>query len=111
MNKCFEAMAVRGHGDGQRGKKKFGDSYILETLRRSRGKLQATKESQESGDDKVVIGISEGEITLNCKEAEVDSFGGKETKGGEGEVDWVGKNEMEGCGEEEEVQVCEVEDC
>ena len=26
-------------------------------------------------------------------------------------MDWVKKIEMEGCGEEEEVQVCEVEDC
>ena len=88
MNKHFADMAVRGHRDGQRGKKEFGDSYILETLRRSRGKLRATKESQESGDDEVMIGISEGEITLNCEEAEVDSFGGRKTKKGKGM--WTG---------------------
>ena len=88
--KDFDTMAASVNKDGQRGKKRFGESYNFNALVREYRKSREAKEGQEQRD----------------KER------GKVTKGGEEEVDCVEVFEMEGCEEEEEeargheVEVC-----
>ena len=78
----FDAMAASVNKDGQRGKKRYRDSYKFNALLREYRKLREAKELQEQRDN-------EGENV---------------TKGGEEEVDCVVVCEMEGCEEEEEAR-------
>ena len=51
MSESFDAMAASGNKDGQRGKKRFEESYIFNTLVREYRKSRAAKESQELRDN------------------------------------------------------------